>query len=56
MQINSTVNIEALEKLRSLVERGKLRVPVDSCWDMKDALHVRHFNLAFPSSLHELTL
>jgi hypothetical protein len=41
VQVNAAVNPEAMEKLQSLVERGKLRVPIDSCWDMKDALMVR---------------
>ena len=41
VQVNAAVNMEAMEKLRSLVEQGKLRVPIDSCWGMKDALKVR---------------
>ena len=41
LQVNATVHLEALERLRSLVEQEKLRVPVDSCWDMSDALQVR---------------
>ncbi len=41
VQVNAAVNLDAMEKLRSLVEQGKLRVPVDSCWDMKNALKVR---------------
>lgn len=41
LQVNATVNPEALERLRLLVEQGKLRVPIDSCWDLKDALQVR---------------
>lgn len=41
LQVNAAVNPEALERLRSLVQQGKLRVPIDSCWDFKDALQVR---------------
>ena len=40
IQANSWVNQERLERLRSLVEQGKLRVLVDSCWEMEDALEV----------------
>lgn len=38
---NAAVNVDAMERLRSTVEEGKLRVPIDSCWDMEDALQVR---------------
>lgn len=41
LQVNAAVNLEAMERLRSLVEAGKLRVPIDSCWAMNDALKVR---------------
>jgi Zinc-binding dehydrogenase len=41
VQVNAAVNTEALEKLRSLAEEGKLRVPIDSCWGMMEALKVR---------------
>lgn len=41
VQVNSAVNGEDMESLRSMVEQGRLRVPVDSCWHMKDALEVR---------------
>ncbi len=41
LQVNAAVNPEELERLRSLVEQGKLRVPIDSCWALKDALQVR---------------
>ena len=34
-------NLELVEKLRQLVEEGKIKVVVDSCWDMEDALKVR---------------
>lgn len=40
LQVNAVVNPEALERLRCLVEQEKLRVPIDSCWDMSDALQV----------------
>jgi hypothetical protein len=41
LQVNAAVNLEAMEKLRSLVEHGKLRVLIDSCWGMNDVLQVR---------------
>lgn len=41
MQVNAAVNLEGLVGLRSMVEQGKLKIPIDSCWDMKDALQVR---------------
>jgi hypothetical protein len=41
VQVNAAVNLEGLVGLRSRVEQGKLKIPIDSCWDMKDALQVR---------------
>jgi hypothetical protein len=41
VQVNAAVNVEALERLRSMVEYRRLKVPIDSCWSMKDALKVR---------------
>jgi hypothetical protein len=55
VQVNAAVNPEALEKLRSMVEQGSLRVPIDSCWGMKDAPKVR--SMAAFSRIHaKLTL
>jgi hypothetical protein len=41
LQVNAAVNPEGMEKLRSMVEQKTLRVPIDSCWEMNDALKVR---------------
>lgn len=41
VQVNAAVTVGAMEKLGSLVEAGKLKVPIDSCWEMGDALKVR---------------
>jgi hypothetical protein len=51
--ISAVVTLEALQRLRELVEQGKLAVVLDSCWDMGDVLKVsyttksraRHFEL-----------
>ena len=51
--ISAIVTLEALQRLRELVEQGKLAVVLDSCWDMGDVLKVtytiksraRHFEL-----------
>lgn len=48
LQVNAAVNLEAMEKLWAVVEQGKLRVPIDSCWEMEDALKVRLYNIAVP--------
>jgi NADPH:quinone reductase-like Zn-dependent oxidoreductase len=42
--VTGFVNQEGLEKLRALVEEGKLRVVIDSVWDMEDALKVCAFH------------
>jgi hypothetical protein len=34
--ISAVVTPEALQRLRELVEQGKLAVVLDSCWDMGD--------------------
>lgn len=39
--VNAVVSLEGLEELRLMVERGLLRIPIDSCWDMEDAIKVR---------------
>jgi hypothetical protein len=39
--VSATMNLEAVDKMRSMAEQGKLSVPIDSSWDMKDALQVR---------------
>ena len=45
-------NTEQMAKLRDLYGQGKLRVVIDSTWDMKDALKVSHFRyIHFP--LHD---
>ena len=49
--VTATMNLEATEKMRSMIEQGKLSVPIDSCWDMKDALQVRLTN---STSNHEV--
>lgn len=56
VQVAATVNSEAMEKLRSMMERGALRVPIDSCWDMKDALKVRMTFLFLFSSTSSFTV
>jgi hypothetical protein len=40
VNITGLVNLETIEKLGLLVEEGKLKVVVDSCWDMEDVLKV----------------
>ena len=41
VQVVSVTNLEAMEMLVKLVEEKKLRVVVDSCSNMEDALKVR---------------
>jgi hypothetical protein len=56
--ISAIVTLEALQRLRELVEQGKLAVVLDSCWDMGDVLKVsyviksraRHFELEIADS------
>jgi hypothetical protein len=51
--VSAFVTLEDLQRLRELVEEGKLAVVLDSCWDMGDVLKVnytiklraRHFEL-----------
>jgi len=51
--VSAFVTLEALQRLRELVEERKLAVVLDSCWDMGDILKVsytiksraRHFEL-----------
>lgn len=38
--VTALTNTEDMEKLRTLCEEGKLKVVVDSCWEMVDALKV----------------
>ena len=38
--VNGIPNLEGMEKLARLVEEGKLRVVIDSCWEIEDALKV----------------
>jgi hypothetical protein len=38
--ISAFVTLEALQRLRELVEQGKLVVVLDSCWEMEDVLKV----------------
>jgi hypothetical protein len=38
--ITGIANLEVMEKLGRWVEEGKLKVVVNSCWDMEDALKV----------------
>jgi hypothetical protein len=53
IRVSAFVTLEALERLRELVEHGKLAVVLDSCWNMEDILRVsyiiksrvRHFEL-----------
>lgn len=39
--VSGFTSLEAMEKLGKMVEEGKLKVVVDSCWDMEDFLRVR---------------
>jgi hypothetical protein len=39
--VSGFTNLEVMEKLGQLVEEGKMKVVVDSCWDMEDVLKVR---------------
>lgn len=38
IQVAATSTLEEIQRLAHLVEEGKLRVPIDSCWDLVDAL------------------
>jgi hypothetical protein len=39
--ISSFTSLEAMDRLRNVVEKGKMVIVVDSCWDMEDVLEVR---------------
>jgi hypothetical protein len=54
VQVSATANLEGMEKLRRMVEEGKLKIPIDSCWDMEDALKVRLSAQLFSPELHVL--
>lgn len=40
VQVNAISNSKQLEQLSALVTEGKLKVPIDSIWDMEDGLKV----------------
>lgn len=40
VQVASMVNQQRLERLGAMMEEGRLRVPIDSTWEMEDALKV----------------
>ena len=39
--VTGIANLEVMEQLRELVEKRRLRVVIDSCWRIEDALMVR---------------
>ena len=43
--VSAESNSKQLAKLKRLVEEGKLRIPIDSLWDMEDGLKVSHSSL-----------
>ena len=46
VRVTGIANLKDMEKLADLVECGKLRIVVDSCWGMEDANEVRRHNIA----------
>jgi len=40
--VTAVATLEALQRLRELVEEGKLAVVLDSCWEMEDVLKVSY--------------
>lgn len=40
IQVAATSTLVEMQRLACLVQEGKLRVPIDSCWDLEDALKV----------------
>jgi hypothetical protein len=40
VRISSFVSLEAMDKLKNVVEKGKIAIVVDSCWDMEEVLEV----------------
>lgn len=46
LQVNAIATLKGLEKLQLMVEQGKLRVPIDSCWDLPDVIKVRSITVS----------
>lgn len=46
VRVTGLVTPERLQKLGDLVEQGKLKVIVDSCWEMQDAQQVSFLYIA----------
>ncbi|KAH6720691.1 oxidoreductase [Leptodontidium sp. MPI-SDFR-AT-0119] len=38
VQVSSFVNLKEIQRLADMARDGKLRVPIDSCWEMEDGL------------------
>jgi hypothetical protein len=44
-QVAAVPILQGLEELKELCEKGELKVPVDSCWGLENALKVRELRL-----------
>jgi hypothetical protein len=43
--VQGFADLQRMERLRQLVEEGKLRVAVDSCWEMENVLRVSNHRI-----------
>jgi hypothetical protein len=44
-QVAAVPILQGLEELKELCEKGELKVPVDSCWSLENALKVSELRL-----------